>query len=73
MDWYNGEEESFKDITMGGSSLIEGFSYALDQMHPHESGTAIFYSTGGYAAKGSGDIIPPYSPLRFDIEIVDKP
>ena len=74
VDWFStSNQESFKDITMGGSSLIEGFSYALSQMHPHEAGTAIFYSSGGYSAKGSGSAIPGYSPLRFDIEIVDKP
>ena len=42
-------------------------------MHPHEKGTAVFYSGVGYGSSGSGSTIPAYAPLRFDIEIVDKP
>lgn len=70
-----GEDEEYTEITMGSSTtsnLIEGFSYALWNMRPHEAGTCIFYSTLGYGSSGSGEKIPGYSPLRFDIEIVDK-
>ena len=42
-------------------------------MHPHEKGTAVFYSGLGYTYRGSGGSIPAYSPLHFDLEIVDKP
>ena len=78
IDWYN-TDETYKDITMrtagssSSSSVITGFSFGLDQMHPHEKGSAIFISDWGYAAKGSGYAIPTYSPLRFDFEVVDKP
>lgn len=58
--------------TMGSSSMIDGFAYAISQMHTYEAGTAIFYSGYGYDVTGSGETIPPYSPLRFDIEIVSK-
>ena len=76
--WYS-SDGTYSDITMTAegsttaSSLIDGFSYALDQMHPHEKGTAIFHSGWGYGTRSSGSSIPGYSPLRFDIEIVDKP
>ena len=76
--WY-GSEGSHTDITMTASgsssagSVVKGFSYALDQMHPHEKGTAVFTYNWGYGASGSGDAIPAFSPLRFDLEIVDKP
>ena len=76
--WY-GSEGSYTDITMstaGSSSLssvIKGFALGLDQMHPHEKGTAVFISDWGYGAKGSGYAIPTYSPLRFDFEVVNKP
>lgn len=76
INWYN-TDETYKDITMvtsgTSSSVIPGFAFGLDQMHPHEKGTAIFISDWGYGAKGSGYAIPTYSPLRFDFEIVDKP
>ena len=71
--WY-GKEGSYKDIKFGSSSsAIDGFLFALSRMHPHEKGTAVFYSGLGYTYQGSGDVIPAYSPLRFDLEIVDKP
>lgn len=59
---------------MGGSSdIISGFSLTIHQMHPHEHGTGLFISDYGYKDTGSGESIPPYSPLIFEIEIVDKP
>ena len=76
--WY-GDDQTYTDIKMtayqssSSSSVIDGFSYALDKMHPYEKGTAVFYSTMGYKSTGSGSTIPGYSPLRFDFEIVDKP
>jgi len=76
INWYN-TDETYKDITMvtsgSSSSVISGFAFGLNQMHPHEKGTAFFTSDWGYGAKGSGYAIPTYSPLRFDFEIVDKP
>lgn len=62
------EESTFSS---GGSTAIDGFSYTLSLMHPGESGSGIFYSALGYKNTGSGQTIPAYSPLRFDIEIVD--
>ena len=60
-------------ITSDKTSVIDGFSYMLWRMGPYEQGSGIFYSGLGYAASGSGSSIPAYSPLRFDIEVVDKP
>ena len=76
--WY-GSDGTYSDISFtaygstSSSSVIKGFSFALDQMHPHEKGTAIFTSDWGYGSSGSGSAIPGYSPLRFDFQIVDKP
>ena len=67
-----GEEAS--KITMGsGSTVINGFSLTLWQMRAMEKGIVIFTSTHGYGTSGSGQVIPPYSPLIFEIEIVAKP
>ncbi len=67
--------EEFSDITMGSgsSSIISGFALTLWQMHPMEKGIGVFYSPLGYSYSGSGDSIPGYAPLIFEIEIVEKP
>jgi FKBP-type peptidyl-prolyl cis-trans isomerase len=70
--WFS-SDGTYADIKMGESSVIDGFSYALSKMHPHEKGAAVFYSGIGYGSSGSGSSIPAYASLRFDIEIVDKP
>ena len=68
-------KESWDEITMGSdeNSLIAGFKLTLSKMGLHEKGTGIFISSLGYGYKGSGSTIPAYAPLRFDIELVDKP
>ena len=79
IEWFSsdtdddGKQEDYSYIKMEGSSLINGFCFALSKMHPHEKGTAIFTSSRGYESSGSGEEIPGFSPLRFDIEIVNKP
>ena len=67
--------EEYTDITMGSgsSSVIDGFARTLWQMKAMESGVSIFYSPLGYGYSGSEPSIPPYSPLIFEIEIVEKP
>lgn len=60
-------------MTSSESSVIPGFKYLLSKMGPYEKAVGIFTSDMGYLGNGSGLSIPSYSPLRFDIEIVDKP
>lgn len=60
-------------LKMSGSSLISGFSYGIWKMHPYESADLIFISKWGYGDTGSGTTIPAFSPLLFEINIVDKP
>ena len=64
------EEYAKATFASSGSTMIDGFAFTISNMHPGEKGSGIFYSKYGYAAKGSGNTIPAYSPLRFDIEIV---
>lgn len=66
--------EEYTGVTMSSdeTKVIDGFAYALYQMHPYEKCTCIFYSGIGYGYSGSGNAIPAYSPLRFDLEIVDE-
>ena len=66
-----GEDSS--DINMGGSSIITGFSLTLWQMRAFERGIGIFTSAYGYGYSGSGESIPGFAPLIFEIKIVKKP
>ena len=70
---YNHDDYTGITITSNKTSVIDGFSYMLWRMGPFEEGTGIFLSKLGYASSGSGSAIPAYSPLRFDIEVVEKP
>ena len=70
--WYSSGSD-YTTIKMNDGSVKDGFAYALSKMHPHEKGTAVFYSGLGYSSTGAGSYIPAFSPLRFDIEIVDQP
>lgn len=67
--------ETYEDITMGesGSTVISGFAITLWQMRAFEKGIGVFYSPLGYSYSGSGNSIPGYSPLVFEIEIVEEP
>ena len=66
-----------EEVTMGSdeSSVIEGFAKAISSMHRGEKGRCFFWSTLGYNVSGTGYttgigyLVPPYSPLQFDIEI----
>ncbi len=72
----------YSSITMGSSStsLAEGFAFALSKMKAYEKGRTIFRSYLGYKESGIpntaqtvfGVSIPGYSPLIFDIELVDQ-
>lgn len=63
---------SYENYSMGGNSnLVDGFKGALSLMkYVGEQGTALFTSALGYSSNGTGKAIPPYAPLRFDLEIV---
>lgn len=68
-------KKSYMETTMtsSGTSVITGFKYLLSKMGPYEKAIGFFTSDMGYSYSGSGLTIPAYSPLRFDIEVVDKP
>ena len=70
--------ENYKEITMGedsdsSSTLVEGFSFCCSQLHPFEKITCAFYSGLGYSSSGSGNSIPSFAGLRFEIDVVAKP
>ena len=63
---------TYSDVTMGdSSSLISGFKGALSLMHwKGQKAVAVFSSAHGYSSTGSGNVIPAYEPLIFEIEIL---
>ncbi len=63
--------EDYSSITMSSSSLISGFSKTLWQMNAGK-GIGIFWSELGYGSSGSGNLIPGYAPLIFEIEIISE-
>jgi FKBP-type peptidyl-prolyl cis-trans isomerase len=73
---YNGmflSEKSFDSGTLGyvvgNKSFIEGFLEGINKLKKGEKARVIFPSKIGYGENGSGNSIPPYTPLIFDIEI----
>lgn len=68
-----GDEWSKTTMGSDSNSIIKGFARTLFKMKSFEKGTGIFYSPLGYGYKGSGNSIPGYSPLRFDVELVAAP
>lgn len=61
-------------LTMGSSSssVISGFSRTLWQMRSMEKGVGVFLSDLGYGQSGSGNSIPGYAPLVFEVEMVEN-
>lgn len=63
---------SWSSITMGqSSSLIDGFKGGLSKMrYEGQKAILVFTSDQGYSTTGSGNTIPAWSPLEFEIELV---
>lgn len=52
-------------------SLIAGWRSALLQMPVGAHWRLVVPSAQAYGEEGAGDLIPPYSPLVFDLELLD--
>ena len=51
-------------------SVISGWSSALQQMPVGAKWRLVIPSAQAYGADGAGELIPPYSPLVFEIELL---
>lgn len=52
------------------NSVIEGWRTALQQMPTGAKWRVVIASAHAYGAEGAGDLIPPYTPLTFDIQLL---
>lgn len=57
------------EFTLGTKSVIPGWETAIKSMKPGEKTTFIIPSNMAYGPEGAGPI-PPYTPLMFDIELL---
>ena len=55
------------------SYFVDGFAYGLKNMHADEKASFAFGHNLGYGSTGSGNMIPVYAAIRFDVELVDEP
>lgn len=66
----------FQFVT-GSGQVVPGFNDGVVRLRPGEKATLIFPSSQGYGARGSVRpntniyAVPPYAPLRFDVEILE--
>ena len=52
-------------------SVIAGWRTALQEMPVGAHWRLVIPSAQAYGAEGAGDLIPPYSPLVFELELLD--
>jgi len=55
---------------VGQSMVIKGWDEGLQLLSEGSKATFVIPSALGYGDQGQGDVIPPYSTLVFDVEIV---
>ncbi len=65
------------NVTLGANGSIPGFEEGVKKMKVGEKATIIFPSSIGYGVNGTRDqqgrqVIFPYSPLLFELEILSK-
>jgi len=59
------------EFALGRRNVIEGWDLGIALMNVGGKATLIIPSKLAYKDRGKGDIIPPFSPLVFDVELVE--
>jgi len=59
------------EFAIGTSAVIEGWDQGIALMSQGGKGLLIIPSKLAYKDRGAGDKIPPFSPLVFDVELVE--
>ena len=58
-------------FVLGQGQVIAGWDVGIALMHKGDRATLLIPSGLGYGSDGYGSSIPPNSPLRFDVQLVD--
>jgi peptidylprolyl isomerase len=59
------------EFALGRGQVIQGWDLGIAEMNIGTKGKLIIPFEKGYGERGSGDRIPPYSTLVFDVELMD--
>lgn len=65
--------EEATSILLNNNSIIDGFANGLKAMHAGEKASFAFGYRLGYGSSASGNLIPAYAALQFDVELVPEP
>lgn len=63
-------DQSLQPQWFGLDSVIEGWQVALPRMKTGAKWRLVIPSAQAYGAQGAGDLIAPYTPLVFEIELL---
>jgi FKBP-type peptidyl-prolyl cis-trans isomerase len=59
------------EFVLGQQNVIEGWDIGLALMNEGGKATLIIPSKLAYKDRGAGNVIPPFAPLVFDVELVE--
>jgi FKBP-type peptidyl-prolyl cis-trans isomerase len=59
------------EFALGQKAVIDGWDQGIPLMNEGGKGILIIPSKLAYKDKGAGNVIPPFSPLVFDVELVE--
>ena len=59
------------EFVLGQGMVISGWDEGISLLKVGGKGLFIIPSNLGYGVRGAGDTIPPFSPLTFEVELVE--
>lgn len=75
VEFYNTYKNGFPDEFQVGkdAQMVEGLRYAISKMCYGQKGKVLVPSYQGFGSKGSaGNVVPPYTPIIYEIEVLEK-
>ncbi|MFC2100483.1 FKBP-type peptidyl-prolyl cis-trans isomerase [Bacteroidota bacterium] len=58
------------EFQLGAGQVIKGWDEGISMMNVGGKAKLVIPSAIGYGERGAGNVIPPYAPLVFDVELV---